>query len=287
MHPAHNCHDLVATDICVFRGQRPHSGSVFSRVLCEQERAAGAMSGDAAGSLAEKRADGMRAKRRILPVLMRVLGSLLCCLPGGPAQASGSSQEMADVASLERLFDEREKSGEYGAFIADLLIQMLLKEQQKHLLFVPPALYATRSAPQGALGRQLVAKYSSEWQDALEALVGMLNRRGWLVEALSPRGVRIPLSMEIDNRTTPLIGYIAPLLNQRDLSECEVERKQAARCHAAVWLRRVEPEAYSIVDMKIVDGAGEEIQLRQLRSGEGDGDEEVGDEEGLDAEQRN
>lgn len=188
---------------------------------------------------------------------MLSLGVLLYAT--SPLAAEISADE-ADEYRLFRLITEPEKSGEYAAFIADLTIQIMLEERQKHLLFVPGETYAANSAPQSSFGRVLVAKYRQNWNDAMVDLVGMLTRRGWLADALSRRGVRIPMNMEADNGM-PLIGYIWPLLNQRDASPCDVERKQAARCYAAVSLQRNRQGDYSISQMAITDAEGQIVQL--------------------------
>ena len=92
-------------------------------------------------------------------------------------------------------------------------------------------------------------------------LVDMLTRRGWLADALSSGGARIPMSLEADMRVMPLIGYISPLLNQRDTSLCEVERNQPARCYATVSLQRNRPGNYAIRQMTITNAEGQIVQL--------------------------
>lgn len=199
----------------------------------------------------------MKPRHRALPALMLALGVLLY---SHPLQAAEIFADEADQDRLFRLITEPEKSGEYAAFIADLTIQVMLEERQKHLLFVPGETYAANSAPQSSFGRFLVAKYRQDWNDAMADLVGMLTRRGWLADALSPRGVRIPMNMEADNGMA-LIGYIWSLLNQRDASPCEVERNQVAHCYATVSLQRNRQGAYSISQMTITDAEGEIVRL--------------------------
>lgn len=198
----------------------------------------------------------MRPKYRVLSLLMFCLGILLST---SYAPAAEVSADEAENLRLYRLLTEPEKSEEYSAFIADLTIQFLLEKQQKPLLFVPPEIYAASSAPQSSFGRYLVKKYHRDWHDAMTDLADMLTRRGWLADALSPQGVRIPMSMEVDNKTMPLIGYIWPLLNQRDASVCEVERKQAARCFATIWLQRHRQGDYVIQQMTITDAEGQTV----------------------------
>lgn len=166
-----------------------------------------------------------------------------------------------EKAQLYRLLTEPEKSSEYAAFIADLLIQNLAEERQKHLLFVTPEIYVTNISPQSTYGRFLVAEYRRDWDESMDDLVGMLTRRGWLADARSPNGVRVPMSMEVDNKVMPLIGYIRPLLNQRDTSDCEVERKQAARCYAIVSLKHDRQGKFTLNSMTIANPDGKIIQL--------------------------
>lgn len=185
----------------------------------------------------------------------------LCALLYAPLpQAVETSADQAEDARLFRLLSEPENSEEYGAFIADLTIQIMLEEHQKRLLFVPGETYAANSSPQSSFGRFLVEKYRQNWNDAMNDLVGMLTRRSWLAAALSPQGARIPMSMEAENGM-PLIGYIWPLLNQRDASVCEVERNQAARCYATISLQRNRPGDYAIRQMTITDGEGQTVAL--------------------------
>lgn len=178
-----------------------------------------------------------------------------------PTQAAEIPTDEAEKIRLFRLLTEPEKSDEYGAFITDLIIQILLEERQKHLLFVPGEAYAANSSPQSAFGRFLVAQYRQDWNEAMTDLVGMLTRRGWLATALSPQGVRIPMSMEVDNKVMPLSGYIWPLLNQRDASPCEVGRNQVARCYATVSLLRNLQGDYAIKQMTITDADREVVHL--------------------------
>lgn len=193
-------------------------------------------------------------------VLLALILGLCAFLYAPHPQAAEPSAEEAENARLFRLLTEPEKSEEYGAFIADLTIQLILEERQKHLLFVPGETYATNSSPQSSFGRLLVEKYRQNWNDAMNDLVGMLTRRSWLAAALSPQGARIPMSMEAD-KGIPLIGYIWPLLNQRDASVCEVERNQAARCYATVSLQRNRPGDYAIRQMTITDAEGQTVAL--------------------------
>lgn len=199
----------------------------------------------------------MKSRQQVLPALILGLSALFYALS---PQAAEISADEAEEARLIRLLTEPEKSEEYGAFIADLTIQIMLEGRQRHLLFVPGETYATNSSPQSSFGRLLVAKYRENWHDAMTDLVGMLTRRGWLADALSPQGVRIPMSMEAD-KGMPLIGHIWPLLNQRDASPCEVERKQVARCYATVSLRRNRQGDYTISQMTITNAEGEVVRL--------------------------
>lgn len=199
----------------------------------------------------------MKPRHRVLPLLMFGLGMLLSA-PRAPA--ADVSAEEVENARLFRLLTEPEKSEEYAALIADLTIQFLLEERQKHLLFVPGETHAANSFPQSSFGRFFVAKYRENWHDAMNDLVGMLTRRSWLAAALSPQGVRIPMSMEADNGM-PLIGYIWPLLNQRDASPCNVGRDQAARCYATVSLQRNRQGDYVIRQMTITDAEGQNVWL--------------------------
>ncbi len=68
------------------------------------------------------------------------------------------------------------------------------------------------------------------------------------------------MSMEADNGM-PLIGYIWLLLNQRDASFCEVERRQVARCFATVALHRNRQGDYAISQMTITDADGKIVHL--------------------------
>lgn len=196
--------------------------------------------------------------RHNLALLALLIG--LSYLLGAPLRAADNSMDEIEEARIFRLLTEPEKSEEYGAFIADLTIQLMLERRQKHLLFVPGETYAANSSPQSSFGRLLVEKYRQNWNDAMNDLVGMLTRRGWLATALSPQGVRVPMSMEADNGM-PLIGYIWPLLNQRNASFCEVERKQVARCYATVFLRRNRQGDYAISQMTITDAEREVVHL--------------------------
>ena len=200
----------------------------------------------------------MKPKHSSLLALMLGLGVFLYALP---TQAAEIPADEAEQLRLFRLVSEPEKSDEYAAFIADLIIQMLLEDRQKHLLFVPGKTYAANSSPQSSFGRFLVAQYRQDWNEAMADLVGMLTRRGWLFAALSPQGVGIPMSMEVDNKVRPLASYIWPLLNQRDASPCDVERNQAARCYARVWLQRNPQGEYAIKQMTITDAEGEVVHM--------------------------
>lgn len=202
----------------------------------------------------------MQARHRALPALLLGLSALLWA---AQAPAVEALADAAEDPRLIRLLTEPEKSEEYPAFIADLIIQTMLEEHQKPWLFVPADIYAANSSPQSSFGRYLVAKYRQNWNDAMNDLIGMLTRRDWLAAALSPQGGRIPMSMEADNGT-PLIGYIWPLLNQRDAGECEVPRHQPARCYATVWLQHHRQDEYSISQMTITDTEGQVVRLPHI-----------------------
>lgn len=199
----------------------------------------------------------MQRHRHIVPALF--IG--LCCLLGIEARAADNSIDEIEEARVFRLLTEPEKSEEYGAFIADLTIQIMLEERHKHLLFVPGETYAANSSPQSSFGRYLVLKYRQSWNDAMIDLVGMLTRHGWLADALSPQGVRIPMNMEVDNKVMPLIRYIASLVNQRNINDCEVQRNQPARCYATISLQRNRQGDYSVSKMTITDAEGQNVRL--------------------------
>lgn len=198
----------------------------------------------------------MKRHRYILPALC----ISLCCLFAAPLLAENNSTDEIEKARLYRLLTEPEKSEEYADFIFDLVVQSLVEERHKNLLFVPAEIYAVNNWPRSSFGRLLLVEYRRNWNDAMIDLVGMLTRRSWLAAALSPQGVRIPMSMEADNGM-PLIGYISPLLNQRDASPCYVERNQAARCYATVSLQRNRQGDYAISQMAITDAEGQIVQL--------------------------
>lgn len=193
--------------------------------------------------------------------LTALLLGLFCFLGLQAPLAADTSADPVDAARVARLLRDPEQSEEYAAFIADLTIQIMVEERQKNMLFVPPETYAANSSPQSSFGRLLVAEYRRNWNESVDELVGMLTRRGWLAAALSPRGARVPMSLEADNKVMPLIGYITPLLYQRDLSDCDVERGQPARCYATVALGRDRQGNYSLNKMTISDAAGKVIQL--------------------------
>lgn len=199
----------------------------------------------------------MEKPHSLTPLLL----GLFCFLGLQAPLAADTSADPVDAARVARLLSAPEQSEEYAAFIADLTIQIMVEEHQKNMLFVPPDTYVANSSPQSSFGRLLVADYRRSWNESVDELVAMLTRRGWLAAALSPPGARVPMSMEADNKAMPLIGYITPLLNQRDLRDCDVERGQPARCYAMVALGRDRQGHYSLNKMSIRDAAGKVIQL--------------------------
>ncbi|MDP1982178.1 MAG: hypothetical protein Q8K23_06515 [Sulfuritalea sp.] len=150
-------------------------------------------------------------------------------------------------------------SREMAATLRDMLALDRVAHQFRERMFVLPSELENAFRPQSAWGRDQQQDYAGRWDVAFGTLLSGLRRRGELADALSSKGLRLPVEKSLFE-DVPEYMALDKLLRNVDANICEQETSPP-NCYIVIRLKELSDQRITLINLRIVAPDGSLIPI--------------------------
>lgn len=149
---------------------------------------------------------------------------------------------------------------EMAATLRDMLALERVAKSFRERMFVLPSEMENTFRPQSAWGRNQQQDYAGRWDDAIGTLLSGLRRRGELADALSPKGLRLPVEKSLFE-DVPEYRALDRLLQNVNADICE-EESSPPNCYIVILLKELTDQRITLKNLRIVAPDGSLIPIQ-------------------------
>lgn len=141
-------------------------------------------------------------------------------------------------------------SQEMAATLRDMIAFDRMAKHFRERMFILPSELENAFRPQSAWGRDQQQDYADRWNEAFGTLLSGLRRRDELADALSPKGLRMPVEKSFFE-DVPEYMALDRLLNNVDADICEQETSPP-NCYIVLHLKELTGQRITLQNLRIV-----------------------------------